>query len=221
MISGLKTVCVLAILATGVSFSSADFAFAEKAKPLNAGKNGIKSNAGGGNGTEDQVGATTTDVVTTSTTTTTTDTSTGDPVVVSTTTSTQETDRTVVSTRIVGAGNNKPGNLQTTYAVTYDVYTTVGTETVKTTETYLVTETTKTTTNTTDVFDIDPGRSQDVNQAPEGQPEDIVVVDVETSTSEELVSTTTEVVTDSSTSVTGTTTENVVETTPCNNSQCN
>ncbi|NEX46249.1 hypothetical protein [Pseudotabrizicola algicola] len=210
---------VLGIAATALAIAVAPVAYA---KPLNAGKNGIKSNAGGGNGTEDQIGATTTNVVTTTSTTTTTDTSTGEPVVVSTTTTTQETGRVVVDTRIVGAGKNKPGNLQTTYAVTYDVYTTVGTETVKTTETYLVTETTKTNVTTTDVYDIDPGRSQDKNQAPEGQPEDIVVVgDSVTTEFKELIDTKSEVVTGSSTTVTGTTTETVVETTPCNNEQCN
>ncbi|MDP3194882.1 hypothetical protein [Tabrizicola sp.] len=220
MKSKFKLTALFAVLALGVSFTSADMAFAEKTKPLNAGKTGIKSNAGGGNGTEDQVGGTTVDVQTSTSQTTVTDVTTGEPVVVSVTKTTVETDRVVESTKLVGCGKGKECNLQTTYLVTYDVYTTTGTETVKTTETYLVTETKKTTTTTTDIYDIDPGRSQSVNQAPEGQPEDIVVVDVETSTSEELMGTSTETVSESTREVTGTTTGKDVETTPCNNEQC-
>ncbi|EKD60572.1 MAG: hypothetical protein ACD_54C00665G0002 [uncultured bacterium] len=214
----------LAILAIGTSVFAADMALAEKKDtPLNAGKNGIKSNAGGGNGTEGQVGETTstTDTVVINNYTY-DDVTTGEPVTVSVTTQTVEAGRVATDSRLVGCGSGKQCNVQTTYLVTYNVYTTVGTETTVTTQTMEVTETQKQTTTTTDMYDIDPGHSQPVNQAPEGEPEDVVVVEYAdpVTTEEPVGDATTSVVSDSSTSVTGTSTAEVRETTPCNNDQC-
>jgi hypothetical protein len=185
------------------------------AKPLNAGKTGFKSNAGVGNGTEDvQVGEPTTVVTTSTQTSTTTDTVTGDPVVVSTVTTTQEISR-VVAGPDTKVGNS--GNFKRPYYVTYETTTTTGTETVVTTNTYLVTEVYKTTTTTTDMADVDPGNSQSHNQAPEGQPADIVVSDTQLdSTSTELTGSTSETVSETTTSdpVTSVVQENVL----CNGS---
>ena len=82
----------LPLVAFSAAILAAGFAHAEKkAQPLNAGQDGTKSNAGGGNGTENQVGETT---VTTS-----------EPVVVSVTTTTEEVGRVLVSSRVIGCGN--------------------------------------------------------------------------------------------------------------------
>jgi hypothetical protein len=213
-----------AIVAIGTSVFAADMALAEKkAQPLNAGKAGIKSNAGGGNGTEDQVGATTVVETVNVSTYTYNDVTTGEPVVVSVTETQTETDRVETDSRLVGCGKNKPCNLQTTYLVTYDVTTTTGTETTTTTQVVEVTETTKVSTATTDIYDIDPGQSQPVNQAPEGEPEDVVVVTEEAPvvTEANIGDPMTEVTEASTSEVTGTTTAEKTETTPCNNDQCN
>jgi hypothetical protein len=216
----------LSILASAfvlvTSVFAADIAFADKGKPLNAGRDGLKSNAGGGNGTEGQVGETTSVETMSFTVTYKDDVTTGEPVVVATTTSTVETGRQVQSTALIGCGKGKACNLQTTYLVAYDVITTVGTETTVTTQTVEVTETVKTTTATTDIYDIDPGRSQPVNQAPEGEPEDIVVVTVSDPvvTEAPVGEPTTAVIEDSTSSVTDTITDEVKVTTPCNNDQC-
>jgi len=214
---------MILVFSAGLSFNAPNIAMAEKFTPLNAGKTGIKSNAGGGNGTEDQIGATTEATSTTTTMSQNTVTTDGEPSVVSVTTTQVETGRVVTATERVGQNRNKPGNLKTTYTVTYDVYTTTGTETVKSTQTFDVTETTKVVTATTDVYDIDPGKSQAVNQAPEGEPDDIVqVVSTETTTTEVPVGDPAiETISNTSTVPAGTTTDTVNETTPCNNDQCN
>lgn len=183
-------------------------------KPLNAGKNGFKSNAGAGNGTEDvQVGDPVTTVSTSTVETTDVDTVTGEPVVTTTTTTT-ETGRVVAGPDDV---NGNSGTFKRPFLVTYETVTTTGTETVVTTNTYLITEVYKTTTTTTDMADVDPGNSQSVNQAPEGQPDDIVVSDtVLESTDTALVDSTEEVVTDTQVSDPVVTTES--ETVNCNGS---
>lgn len=174
-----------------------------KDKPLNAGKDGIKSNAGVGNGTEDYVAGVSTATTTNVVETTTTNTETGEPVIVSTTTSTTETGRTQVGDPVqVG----KSSNFKINYSVTYEVATTTGTETTVTTETVLTTDVYKTTTTTTDMADRDPGNSQSHNKAPEGQPADIVVSDtVLDSTTSEVTGTTTDVISDSTTTTATTT----------------
>ena len=215
---------VLPLTVIGAAILSASFAFADKAdQPLNAGKDGIKSNAGVGNGTEDQVGETTVTTETLVTTHTYDSVSTSGSTVLSQTTSTVETGRVLVSYRLIGCGSgNQTCNKQSTYSVTYDVYTTTVSATTTTTQTMLVTETQIKTTSTTDIYDLDPGRSQDVNQAPEGEPEDIVVIEFSDPviTEEPLGAPTVETVTTTSTVVTGTTTGTVKVTTPCNNAQC-
>lgn len=165
-------------------------AFGGPTKPLNAGKDGFKSNAGGGNGTEDvSLGTSTTESTTTSTYTY--DQATGDPVVVSTTTVAEtEIGREVTSGPVLVSTSGKSSNTKVVYTVTYEVVTTTDTETTTTYETREVTEVFKTTTTTEDMADVDPGRSQEVNQAPEGQPEDIVTVETEAlGASEEVIGT--------------------------------
>lgn len=214
----------LPLVAFSAAILAAGFAHAEKkAQPLNAGQDGTKSNAGGGNGTENQVGETTVTTATIVTSYTYDAVTTSEPVVVSVTTTTEEVGRVLVSSRVIGCGNqNQVCNLQSIYSVTYNVTTTTGSETTTTTQTMLVTETTTKTTSTTDIYDIDPGHSQDVNQAPEGEPADIVVVEISEPvvTEEPLGDPAVVVDTTYESEVTGTTTGLVRETTPCNNAQC-
>ncbi len=159
-------------------------------KPLNAGKNGIKSNAGVGNGTEDvQVGEPSTVTTYSSVYTDSTTSTSGEPTVIST-----QITKTPIGSTLVGEDRNgQSATFKRYFDVTYQVVTTVGSSTVVTYETVRETKVFKTVTTTTDMADIDPGNSQGHNRAPEGQPEDIVVSStVLDSTSSEVIASSTE-----------------------------
>lgn len=194
----LALVCLVAV----GTFAAIEPGYAgPKAKPLNAGKDGFKSNAGVGNGTEDvQVGDPVTVTTYSSSSSESTTSSSTEPVVTSTVTTTTEIGRVRSDTPDEQVGHSD--NFKRYYDVTYEVVTTVGTETTVTYVTTQVTDVYKTDTTTTDMADVDPGHSQPVNQAPEGQPEDIVVVDtsLDSTSSQVSSSSSVEVGTDTSSS---------------------
>jgi hypothetical protein len=191
-------------------------------KPLNSGKDGFKSNAGAGNGTEDvQVGEPSTVTTYSSIYSENTTDSSGEPSIISVTTTSSELSREQVGEDVpLGKPNNPSPNFKRTYDVTYQVVTTTGTETVVTYETTRTTEVYKTDTTTTDMADVDPGNAQSVNQAPEGEPDDIVETStVLDSTSSEVTSSSAVVYDETSSSSEQTTSEEVT----CNpgNEFCN
>jgi hypothetical protein len=171
-------------------------------KPLNSGKTGFKSNAGVGNGTEDAIGGVSSYSSSRLVSSYYSEVSSGDPSALPTEVVTVETGRQQVgSDTPVGSS----GNFKRTFLVTYQTTTTTGTETVVTTNTFLTTQTFKDTTVVTDMVDVDPGKSQTHNKAPEGQPADI------SSSSTELVASSGPTLVDSSSDVV-TETSSVVET---------
>lgn len=143
-------------------------------QPANAGQNGTKSNAGGGNGTE--AGA----LLGTSVTTTII--SAGDPVSVpvdgSTTSVAVPLPPTTVSTTSTPTGvphhaNGKPpaGNNSAVvqdYSVTTTTTTWSGSQWIETTETVILQDVVKQDLTTNTFEDLDPGNSADHNQSPEG-----------------------------------------------------
>jgi hypothetical protein len=176
------------VIGIGLSSTMSIEAFAAgKPKPLNAGKDGVKSNAGYGNGPE--AGA----LLDTSSVTVTTNV--GNPYTVPVEGSTTREDlalpasTSVVTKTPVGQpfyANGKPAvdangrpntsALKQSYSVTTTTTTWDGEKWVETTQT-VVMQNTLSTTTTTDTFeDLDPGRSGGKNQSPEGSTfEDVTV----------------------------------------------
>ena len=140
---------------------------ASATKPLNAGKNGIKSNAGTGDGVEQ--GA----LLSTETSTTTTlggtyivyGETTTDPLPLPPTTTTITK---VATGSPYNAGGNANSALKQNYLVTTTTTAWDGNKYVETTQTEIWQEKISSTVTTTTYEEIDPGQSGDHNQSPEG-----------------------------------------------------
>ncbi len=181
---------IISALLLGIALSSTmsmeTFA-AGKPKPLNAGKDGIKSNAGYGNGPEAGAlldSSSVTDTV-----------NVGDPYAVPVEGSTTREDLALPETQVdvtkVGVGqpfyaNGKPAvddrgrpnssALMQNYSVTTTTTTWDGEKWIETTQTVIMQDTVSTTTTTDTFEDLDPGRSADKNQSPEGSTVEEVTV---------------------------------------------
>jgi hypothetical protein len=196
-----RSVVVFSVVMVALMFGAGSMVDAAS-KPLNAGKTGFKSNAGGGNGTEDVVAGVSSTSSSRIVSSYYTDVSSGDPSALPTEVVTVELGRQQVGADVpLGGGNTD--NFKRTFLVTYQTTTTTGTETVVTTNTFLTTQTFRDTTIVTDMQDVDPGKSQTHNKAPEGQPADISSSSTElvASSGPELVDTSSAVVTETSSAV--------------------
>jgi hypothetical protein len=161
--TGLYAIMASALIASSVVPTYA----APAAKPLNAGKNGIKSNAGAGDGVEQ--GA----LLTTAPTTTTTY---SDPYTVYGPTSTEYLPLPPTTTTVTkvatgtpySAGGNGNSALKQNYLVTTTTTTWNGEKYVETTQTEIWQEKVTSTVITSTYAEIDPGQSGAHNQSPEG-----------------------------------------------------
>ena len=153
--SGIAILAILAVMA-------APAAFAEKAKPLNAGKDGFKSNAGAGNGGE---------MVLSDTTVVLGESYTANPVTT--------TENAVTTTVPMDSVTKTPtattteqrrlanGRIQTRTVTTYEVVTVTGGITTTTYEEVVTVDVYTPQTQVETFTDVDPGRSGDRNNAPE------------------------------------------------------
>lgn len=182
--------------------------------------NTVISDAGKGNGAEVVVASIDTSAVTRDVVTTTTDTLTGTPSTSTTTDSTVLSETIVPNTTFIV--NPNANSSRWVYKADVDVVTetttTTTTTTPVTTNTYTETDVYTDTTVTTTFDELDPGKSQPVNQSPEADapaPTVVTTTELTTDGAPELTDSSTTTLTDTSTdTTTSTTTETKVIDTP-------
>lgn len=156
------------IVAATLLAGGASTAFAAPAgKPLNAGKDGTKSNAGAGNGAE--AGEVIAIIPSVTTTNSPTYTVSGEVTTVYEPLPTT----TVITSKVAtgtpyNAGGSKNSALKQDYVVTTTTTSWDGEKYVETTQTEIWQEKTTSTVTTTTYEELDPGRSAEHNQSPEG-----------------------------------------------------